>query len=118
MRNKVVGILDILLGITEILIPLSLFIFVIPKLVNLYSEIGNNYSQYLTRSYIGGSLLLIIGLLSIIIGYKSFSNKSDKYFNLAVFLLCISFIALGVGCAIMISSVILPIYSLTNSIAK
>ncbi|OIO15500.1 hypothetical protein COV53_04035 [Candidatus Gottesmanbacteria bacterium CG11_big_fil_rev_8_21_14_0_20_37_11] len=115
-KYKIVGIINLFLGIPILLLALSFFILIIPKLSQLYSEFHASSQVSITSSYAVTIILLLTASANIFLGIKgiSISQKKDKYFKYGLLLVIVTFLFSGFFIGILNLSVLLPIYNLTK----
>lgn len=114
-KYKIVGILNLFLGILETIYPLFAFMFTIPRLTELYSEFGAEGPSF-GITYLTLSIIILMGIGNLFFGIKLFSKteNKDKYFKYALILVIASFLLGGVFTSFASLSVIMPIYNLTS----
>lgn len=114
-KYKIVGILNLFLGVLEVVYPLFALIFTLPKLTRLYSDFGAEMPSF-TPTYLILGIVVLIGVGNLFFGFNliSKSGKKDKYFKYALILVIASLLLGGVFYSITSLSVILPIYNLTS----
>jgi len=113
--NKFLGVLDVCVGVLLILASVFENFWLLPKLSALLKESDMNLSINLAISYGSSILLMVLGLISIYIGYKSFSNKKEKFLKWAIGVLVINFL-LGIPLYyISMLSIVNTTYQLTSS---
>ncbi len=116
MKYRLIGAFNLLSGILQILLPALMLFFTIPRLNSLYSQANFDVSSYITRAYIFGGLIILMGLANLFSGFKLFSAQKEKYFNFALIVLVLTFVLGGYFISSMVLSIILPIYKLTTSV--
>jgi hypothetical protein len=114
-KYKIVGILNISLGVLETIYAAFALIITLPKLNELYFELGAKRPSY-TSTYLILGFILIIGLVNLFLGLKLFtkSEKREAYFIYALISLIASFFLGGIFSGIFTLSIIVPIYSLIS----
>lgn len=116
IKYKIVGIIDLLLGIPQLLISIVFPLSVFPKLGQVYSDINVNSQLNLTSGYVAVTLILIMAILNLFIGVKGFteSKEKEKYFKYGIISAVATLFLTGILTSIMISSIISPLYNLTS----
>lgn len=115
-KYKILGVINFLLGISQIGIPLIQLIFVYPKLRALYTDFNVKFNPIL--SFWPVVFLLLIGFLNLVLGVKLLKKSKDYkegYFKLAVATTVVGLLLtlplLGLNWVGFFS----PLYSLKNS---
>ncbi len=110
----IVGSAAVLLGFIQILVQISLAVFVLPQLYGLYKNLAIKlpFTTYLAYPLV--IVFSIIGLINIFLGIKSFRNS--KYVSKAAIFLAVSFILEMFLAGGTVISVINPIYTLIGQI--
>ena len=114
MVSKLIGILAFLLGLPAVLQGGIFLFFILPKLSALYEQ-ASNYTVPV-HMYITSIAMIILGNVCIWFGYTQFTANKEKYFKYALSLLVATFISLGLYSALIIPSVLQPIYNLTTEL--
>ena len=93
-KYRIVGVVNFLLGFLEIVYPLILIFFTIPKMYEFYSKINVELPSPV-GSYIILSLILLVGIINLFLGTKLFSKSAgkDKYLTFAIILIVTSFVS-------------------------
>ncbi|OGG01704.1 hypothetical protein A2W14_03755 [Candidatus Gottesmanbacteria bacterium RBG_16_37_8] len=114
-KYKIIGAVNFFLGIFEIVYPLIVILFTIPRLTELYAEFQAK-GPNLIPTYIILSIVMLMGVGNFILGVKLFSKSEnkEKFFKIAIILIIASFLLGGVITKIASLSVIMPIYNLTS----
>lgn len=114
-KYKIVGIINILFGIPQLLIS-SLPLFIVPKLSSLYTDFNVKSQQNFISGYIVAILIFAMAMINLFLGVKGFtkSKKKEKYFKYGIISASVTFFLTGILVLVMVSTVILPIYSLTS----
>ena len=114
-KYKVVGVVNLLFGVFQIIYPLLVIFFTLPRLTELYSELNiQGYSFISTYLIIGFVMLIGIGNFFFGLNLISKSEKKEKYFKYALMLIIASFLFVGILFNLASLSTILPIYNLTS----
>lgn len=114
-KYKIVGIMDFLVGVAQVLYCLAMYIVVIPKLALLYSDMNINIIKNLNQAYTFLGFLFVLGVVSIALSFKLFSKSQvirNKYYKTAVIILVINMFFTGILFFGMLLSTITPIYNL------
>lgn len=114
-KYKIVGVVNFFFGFFEVVYPLIVILFTIPRLTELYSEFQTK-GPNLIPIYIILSIVILIGIGNFFLGVKLFSisENKDKYFKYAIILIVINFLLGGIFTQIVSLSVLMPIYNLTS----
>jgi hypothetical protein len=114
-KYKIVGILNLFLGVSEIIYPLFALAFAITRLTTLYSGFSTEVPSFISIYLILG-VVISMGAGNLFLGFNlvSKSGKKDKYFKYALILLIASFLLGGILSGIATLSIISPIYNLTS----
>lgn len=115
MKYKIIGAIDCLVGVLVFLQSASFLFFVLPKMNTLYREADIVRNQPLS-SYILSIVMLLLGAAGIFLGYTQFTSNKQKYIKWALVIPVILILGLIFYISQIITSVINPIYNLTNSI--
>lgn len=118
-KYKVIGILDILIGLMLVVYPLVVVLFILPKLSALYWEVGVNVFSNMFITQILSAVVLILGAASLCIGFKLLSSSGaskEKYFTYGIIFLILALVLGSFLIALSTISTILPIYDLTSSL--
>lgn len=114
-KYKILGSINILLGGMLAILVVIVAVGIIPQLVALSSQLGTNTSVNFTFAYGGLVVVFIAAMINLFLGRKliwgSTSDK-EKYFVPGVIWGVSSLILPG---AIIVPTVLLPIYNLTSS---
>lgn len=115
-KYKIVGIIDLLLGVPQLLMAIIFPLSVFPKLSQVYADFNVSSQPNFTSGYVMVVLLLIISVVNLFLGIKGFikSKQNEKYFKYGIISAVISFFLTGILGEILTTSVILPIYNLTS----
>lgn len=110
-KYKLVGILQLLFGILDVLVSLILFTTVLPQLGTLYSEmqLDSNTSHVQTSLFI----LTAVGLLNIIFGLLLLRKNQavqKRIFIVSLLILIVTFVISGQLLGQAITQTISPIY--------
>lgn len=115
MDNKIVGILNVISATVVILLHVLINFFVMPKIILLNRELGENSSLIDALFPIFSLLVILISLFFIWIGIKLMRAKSSKQLlnigQLGVLLLVGVFI---LSFLLLLPAAVFPIYSITN----
>ena len=76
-KYKIIGAVNFVLGIFEIVYPLIVILFTIPRLTELYAEFQAK-GPNLIPTYIILSIVMLMGVGNFILGVKLFSNLKTK----------------------------------------
>ena len=112
----IVAIFCFIVGLPLFLLPVSMAVFVIPQLMQLYSSL-NVEPAGMPNLYLGYAGLLfaaIVGLVNMFFGIKVIKNKN--YLNRAIIVSILSFGLMGISIAFSIISIVNPIYGLVSQI--
>lgn len=121
LKYKIVGTLNIAFGVGYLLAGIALNVYVFPRLTQIYDQF-NILSSQLTQMQagrVGGTVILFgICLLNFYLGYRLFrgnknTQENDFLYGLAV--LGGSILFSGIATGLMSMSIMLPMYSLTES---
>lgn len=105
-----------------IIVETILLLFIVPRLTTLYQQL--NSSSPGTISYLGIYAFIVYLLIVITFGIflmirvRKFGMLSKPLLWVTITVLALNLIATGIGLATTITSVILPIYNLTNAIIE
>jgi len=110
VRNKIIGILNILLGVLILFQTASFTFNVIPKLSPLYGQIS--YAPPITNYFLS-FLMSVLGISNLYLGYKLFTPSKAKYFKLCLIILLITLLFLGYYSSIMLKATVGPLYNLS-----
>lgn len=114
-KYKIVGFFNILFGLIYFFVPLIYLLLVVPKLAEIYKDFSVKPDFLIV--YLTGGFSIILGLLSLLLGFKLFSSEAknkQKYFTIALILLLLVWILGGIITSFLVLSVLLPIYNLTS----
>jgi type II secretory pathway component PulF len=117
MKYKIVGTANYLIGGVQILISLTLFFVVVPRMQSLYRDFNAEVS--LTKSYLAPIINIVLGIFAIFLGHKLFFSKGrvlEKYFTISIVYLVATFITAGIITQLSILSIIQPLYDLSSSL--
>jgi len=115
-KYRIVGVVNFLLGFLEIVYPLILIFFTIPKMYELYAQFHAEVPSPV-GTYMILSLILLVGIINLFLGTKLFSKSAgkDTYFTFAIILIAASFLSYWIfSAATTLSSVIMPMSALTS----
>ena len=117
MKYKLVGITNILFGIIQALYPVIVYMFVMPKLWDMYSSL-NIDNPIKPAVYIGLIFLFFYGIFNIIMGVLLFSERfnKDKLLIWNIILILLNFVFGGLVSGLLMIGIIAPIYSISSSI--
>lgn len=91
--------------------------FTIPQVTTLYKTLNFEYSFYVRNAYIFIGVLLLLGFSDVFLGGMSLrENQAKKYSPFALIVLFITFIFGGMYILFSVSSTIIPLYNLMNSL--
>lgn len=119
-KYKIIGGIDILLGILYTIYPVLLSLLVIPKLMPIYSEFS--VKPNLTSTYLMLLIIFFIGITDLFLGFKLFTAKTEeikeKYLKYGIISMAVTLLPLLVIMSIYISqlSVIIPLYNLSTNL--
>jgi len=115
-KYKIVGIINIFIGISIFLVAFSFVLIVIPKLSVLYTEFGADTPVNISDSYSSIFILFTIAIVNIFFGIKGISNTQNKetYFKYGLITAILTFLLSGIVVRFMIDSAIDPIYNLNS----
>lgn len=113
--QRIIGGVCILFGFVQAYVSLSHVFITMPKLMKLYSDLAVDLPKNLSTSYIYAFSLLLVGIIGVIIGLGNFGfifkDKSAQLFKYGIVFLVFSFVLSGFLSAIMVSSIVTPLYS-------
>ncbi|OGY16208.1 MAG: hypothetical protein A2785_01290 [Candidatus Chisholmbacteria bacterium RIFCSPHIGHO2_01_FULL_49_18] len=115
-KYRIVGVVNFLLGFLEIIYPLILIFFTMPKMYELYAQFHAEVPSPVV-SYLILTLVFILGIVNVFLGIKLFSKSAgrDSYFTFAIILIAASFLSYWIfSTATTLSSVIMPMSALTS----
>lgn len=115
MENKIVGSINLLLGIFYITLGVIIHFFVLPKISEIYSQFEVQLTTLQSLSRMGFlALFIVAGLINLYFGIRLFSNnKKSKEKDLVYGIIAMigGFMIIGIS----VFSIVMPIYSLTES---
>jgi len=113
-KYKIVGIINLLLGIFQLLLMFPLI--VIPKLNSLYADFNMNGQPNFTGSYLVTVVAFLLMAINLFLSRKGFSNvkDKDKYFKVGIIVAVVTFILSGFLTLILTVSILSPIYNLST----
>jgi hypothetical protein len=116
IKYKIVGIIDLFFGISQLLISIIFPLSIFPKLSQIYADFNVNSQLNLTSGYIVVLLIFIIAITNILLGVKGFtmSKEKEKYFKYGIISAVATFFLTGILVAILSFGVMSPIYNLTS----
>jgi hypothetical protein len=113
---RLVGMLNLLLGVLTLPIPAITLLVVIPKMQLLYREFNADYQINFITAYALQGALVLLALINIAIGVKNLTGTSPKYIKTGI-LCAAGTLLLGVLLGtVSYLSFVTPIYSLTSSL--
>lgn len=118
-RYTITGVLDFLIGGIVLIIPLLMLIFVLPKILALYSEANADVTKNIITAYISIAIQIFMGILNIFFGTRQFSKDPiirTKYFKWAIIVPIVTLLLLGILIIISMISAIAPIYNLNSNL--
>ena len=116
-KNKILGAINLILGLIYFLFTINYLFFVIPRMTDLYQQFSTKIN--LTSSYLVIGLLGIMGTVNSVVGYKVFKDKEEKLKNLrkvSILLIITAVLLSGFFFALMAMWLISPIYSLSTEL--
>lgn len=116
-KYKVLGIVNILIGLFQIFSSWVFSSFVISKINSMYQDFGmQNNSGVL--AYVFFTILFVAGVVSILIGLlqltKPKDKDKDKYFRIGTINAIVAALLLFILTPIGVITIITPIYSMTS----
>lgn len=112
-KYNIVGIINIFLGIPQLLMAVIFPLSVFPKHVSLYSDFYLNATPDFTSGYVAASIMLLIAITNLFLGAKGFTEKKEKnkYFKLGIVSAITTFFVTGILVVILNISIIPPLYT-------
>lgn len=114
-KYKVLGIVNILIGLFQIFSSWVFSSFVISKINSMYQDFGmQNNSGVL--AYVFFTILFVAGVVSILIGLLQLTKPKDKdkYFRIGTINAIVAAVLLFILTPIGVITIITPIYSMTS----
>lgn len=115
-RYTITGVLDFLIGGIVLITPLGMLVFVLPKILTIYSEANADVTRNIITTYISIAIQIFVGLLNIFLGTRMFSKdqiKRIKYFKWATIVPIVTFIIFSLLIITSTLAAIFPLYYLT-----
>jgi hypothetical protein len=115
IKNRIIGILNLLFGIPQAIISLFISIAVLPNLNESYSSFNVNYQSNMMIGIFLLAIIFILAVINMFIGVKNLSKKLDdqsqkKYFRYGIISTFGSVLLTVILTVILINILILPIY--------
>jgi hypothetical protein len=118
--NKLIGIINIFLGVLYIASPLVYQlvnqIFVLPRINQMYADFNINAKPSYTLSYIILGIMVIMGVVSLFLGLSVLKNKDNKYLKYGITMAIIFFVLYGILIGVANLPIIFSIYNLTSQL--
>ena len=117
-KSTVMGSITFLVGFIEVMVALFLWILALPKMMEVYRAI-DTYSVSYAHLIFGTIISLGLASTCFFISYKLFSSNEknkERYLNYATGLILLSFVLVGMLTGLMLTTIILPIYSFTSTL--
>jgi len=120
--RKVVGLINLFFGIVEVIIGIPYILFTIPKLLVMYESVNVELPYNPKIAYAHPTVLVSLGIINIFVGLGNFNilfkNRANLIYKVGMFLVIFSFIMTGLIVSNMVSSLINPIYILTEAVSN
>ena len=115
-KYKIVGLINLLFGLLQLFLPIMLWVSVIPKLTEIYSNFQVNNQPNLTLLFGALILLFIFGLTNIILGVMGFKKikEKEKIFQYGIMVAVVTFFLMGALVSFLVSSIISHLYNITS----
>ncbi len=115
-KYKIVGIIDLILGILQLLFSIVIPLSVFSTLRQLYYAINTHYQMNLMNVYVIVTLILLMAALNLFLGAKGLtgSKEKERYFKYGIISAVTTLFLTGILGSILIFSIISPIYNLTS----
>ncbi len=113
--NKIIASILVFFGLILISYLDLIYIFVVPKLLTLYSQSNLGFPVSVTIGTIFAVLAFILGIINLYKGYKLFKDKQPQSLKKGLILMVVDFFSFGFLIGSIIYSIISPIYQLTTS---
>jgi len=119
-KYKIVGIIDLILGILQLLFSIVIPLSVFSTLRQLYYAINTHYQMNLMNVYVIVTLILLMAALNLFLGAKGLtgSKEKERYFKYGIISAVATLFLTGILGSILISSIISPIYNLGSFVNK
>lgn len=116
MKNKIIAVIDIFLGLLFSIEQMILLIFVYPRMAALYNDFDTQLPPTTRYFPIYSVIFIILFAGVILIGIKLLKKPTDKLFKLGVAGLIIMLLFAGYAVGISVIGLISPIYNLSTAI--
>ena len=116
-KYKIVGLVDLLVGLIALVIPSIILFSVLPKALEVYQDFGASYSPTLT--YSGFVVVFLISVVNLFFSFKLFRHQGkngDRYYNLGIISAIVTFILILLIPAFLSYSTLVPMFNLVNVI--
>ena len=114
MRYKILGFINLALGLLQSGLPLVYYFIVVPKLMRVYLDFGTRTPPDLNLTYRLLLIILLLGLVNLLCALATLFFPRKLTFWLGVTVAGISLLVFGSYLGLVTFSVLLPIYSLTS----
>lgn len=114
-KYKIVGIVNLIAGVIQIIFSLLFLLSTLPKLASIYSNINKEGPSY-PAAYLMFGLIILLGIASLVAGFKlmrGYENR-EKYLKFGLALIIIAVSLSGFLVSVAVVSIIMPLYSLTS----
>lgn len=117
-KNKVVGFIDLFIGVAQFLSPFLFFFFILPEIDRLYSSLPGitEPKPNLSGSYFMTGVMALIGIFNLFLGFKNLflAKENKKYFKYGLISAIVTFSLSGILSATLYLPVILSLYNLSS----
>lgn len=117
MNNKIIGVLNLLVAITQLTLSISQGVFVIPRMMDLYKQL-NTPGPNLFSTYSLLTLIFVLGISNLFCFYVHFFGSSPmrkQLYTPSIILIVASVLLTGLTIGISVMSVVNPMYRLIES---